>query len=145
MISLKLLLEEVEQELGGELDESKAAEEAKRQGLEYMSFGRYGKDGKVTHRSQGGKLVPVGDGKKKSAAAKSAKKKASKTKTKKHGPGDVWQDAKGNWKSMSKGLRIGTFGDRKTATAHSKSNAKYGKESARKWQRLDVRMAKYFN
>jgi hypothetical protein len=59
MISLKLLLEEIEQERNGELDESKAAEDAKRQGLEYMSFGRYGKDGKVTHKSQGGKLVPI--------------------------------------------------------------------------------------
>jgi hypothetical protein len=39
--------------------ESAASDEAKRQGLEYMSFGRYGKDGKVTHKSQGGKLVPV--------------------------------------------------------------------------------------
>lgn len=39
--------------------ESKASEEAKRQGLEYMSFGRWGKDGKVTHTTQSGKLVPV--------------------------------------------------------------------------------------
>ena len=34
-------------------------EEAKRQGLEYLGFGRYGKDNKVTHRSAKGKLVPV--------------------------------------------------------------------------------------
>ena len=58
MISLKLLLEEVEEKLNAELDESSAGEEAKRQGLDYMSFGRYGKDGVVTHTSQGGKLVP---------------------------------------------------------------------------------------
>jgi len=43
------------------IDESAAGEEAKRQGLEYMSFGRYGKDGQVTHISQGGKLVPKKD------------------------------------------------------------------------------------
>jgi hypothetical protein len=36
------------------------ADDAKRQGLEYMSFGRYGKDGKVTHRSVDGKLQPIG-------------------------------------------------------------------------------------
>jgi hypothetical protein len=59
MISLKLLLEEVERELDADLEESKTGEEAKRLGLDYMSFGRYGKDGKVTHKSQGGKLVPV--------------------------------------------------------------------------------------
>ena len=41
-----------------ELDEA-AKEEAHRQGLEYMSFGRWGKDGKVTHKSSNGKLVPV--------------------------------------------------------------------------------------
>jgi hypothetical protein len=59
MISLKLLLEEVKRELDADLEESKTGEEAKRLGLDYMSFGRYGKDGKVTHKSQGGKLVPV--------------------------------------------------------------------------------------
>lgn len=52
MISLMQLLNE-------ELDESKASEEAKRQGLEYFGFGRYGKDGKVTHKSVGGKLQAV--------------------------------------------------------------------------------------
>ena len=49
----ELLLEEED------LDESKASEEAKRLGLTYMSFGRYGKDGKVTHKSVGGKLSPI--------------------------------------------------------------------------------------
>jgi hypothetical protein len=39
--------------------ENSASDEAKRQGLEYMSFGRWGKDGKVTHRSVKGKLQPV--------------------------------------------------------------------------------------
>lgn len=35
-----------------------ASEDAKRQGLEYFGFGRYGKDGKVTHKMQNGKLTP---------------------------------------------------------------------------------------
>ena len=41
------------------LNESDASEEAKRKGLEYLSFGRYGKDGKVTHKVVNGKLQPV--------------------------------------------------------------------------------------
>jgi hypothetical protein len=39
--------------------ESQASDAAKQQGLEYMAFGRWGKDGKVTHTTQGGKLVPL--------------------------------------------------------------------------------------
>jgi len=39
--------------------ESKASEEAQKLGLDYMSFGRWGKDGKVTHKSKDGKLVPL--------------------------------------------------------------------------------------
>ena len=38
---------------------SKAAQDAKAQGLDYIGFGRYGKNGKVTHTSKGGKLTPV--------------------------------------------------------------------------------------
>jgi hypothetical protein len=38
---------------------SKAAEEARRLGLQYYGFGRYGKDGKVTHRSIHDKLTDV--------------------------------------------------------------------------------------
>src|SRR6056300_1212780 len=33
------------------LNESEATDKAKAMGLDYMSFGRYGKDGKVTHKS----------------------------------------------------------------------------------------------
>lgn len=39
------------------LDESDASDQAKSMGLDYMKFGRYGKDGKVTHISKGGQLV----------------------------------------------------------------------------------------
>jgi hypothetical protein len=39
--------------------DSKAAEEAQRVGLTYFGFGRYGKNGKVTHRSVHDKLVDV--------------------------------------------------------------------------------------
>lgn len=38
---------------------SKAAEQAKQMGLEYYGFGRYGKNGKVTHRSIHDKLTDV--------------------------------------------------------------------------------------
>ena len=41
------------------MNESNASDQAKKLGLDYMSFGRWGKDGKVTHKSQGNKLVPV--------------------------------------------------------------------------------------
>src|SRR5210317_838346 len=44
------------------LDESSASEKAKAMGLRHMSFGRYGKGGKVTHRSVGGTLQKVGKG-----------------------------------------------------------------------------------
>lgn len=39
--------------------DSGAAEEAKKLGLQYFGFGRYGRDGKVTHRSVHDKLVEV--------------------------------------------------------------------------------------
>lgn len=42
-----------------ELFESDASEKAKQMGLDYMSFGRWGKDGTVTHKSVNGALVPV--------------------------------------------------------------------------------------
>jgi hypothetical protein len=38
------------------LNESEASDKAKAMGLTYMSFGRYGKDDKVTHKSVGGSL-----------------------------------------------------------------------------------------
>src|SRR6056300_163589 len=44
------------------LDESAASEKAKAMGLKHMSFGRYGKGDKVTHRSVGGTLQKVGKG-----------------------------------------------------------------------------------
>lgn len=40
-------------------EDSKAAEQAKQMGLEYYGFGRYGKNGKVTHRSIHDKLTDV--------------------------------------------------------------------------------------
>ena len=46
------------------LEESQASKEAKAKGLEYMSFGRYGKKGKVTHKVDKGKLVPISGGEK---------------------------------------------------------------------------------
>jgi len=45
-----------------ELKESAASDEAKKKGLEYLSFGRYGKKGKQTHKVEKGKLVPITSG-----------------------------------------------------------------------------------
>jgi hypothetical protein len=42
--------------------DSGAADEARKIGLQYYGFGRYGKNGKVTHRSVHDKLVEVGKG-----------------------------------------------------------------------------------
>lgn len=42
-------------------EESKAAKKAKQMGLEYMGFGRWGKNGKVTHKTPDGQtLTPLG-------------------------------------------------------------------------------------
>lgn len=41
------------------VDESAASDEANKLGLDYMSFGRWGKNGRVTHVSKNGKLVPA--------------------------------------------------------------------------------------
>jgi hypothetical protein len=41
--------------------ESDASEEAEKLGLDYLQFGRWGKDGKVTHISKDEKLVPIED------------------------------------------------------------------------------------
>lgn len=62
MISLLQLLNEIIGFDESYLNESTTGEEAKRLGLTYMKFGRYGKDGVVTHKSVGGKLQPVKGG-----------------------------------------------------------------------------------
>jgi hypothetical protein len=50
----------IREEIMSSLEEkSDASEKAKQMGLDYMQFGRYGKDGKVTHKSEKGKLVPI--------------------------------------------------------------------------------------
>ena len=41
------------------LNESAASDKAKAMGLDYMKFGRYGKDGKVTHKNIGGNFTAV--------------------------------------------------------------------------------------
>ena len=53
--------------------ESDASDKAKGLGLDYMSFGRYGKDGKVSHKSIGGKLTAVDKDEKPIKEPKSAK------------------------------------------------------------------------
>jgi hypothetical protein len=57
---LKDIIREIINEQIDAMDEdSEMANQAKAQGLDYMQFGRYGKDGKVTHKSEKGKLVPI--------------------------------------------------------------------------------------
>ena len=55
--------------------ESDASDKAKGMGLTYMKFGRYGKDGKVTHKSIGGSLTAVDKDEKPVKEPKSAKPK----------------------------------------------------------------------
>lgn len=58
-IELKELLREIIREEMSTMDEeSQAAKDAKTQGLDNLGFGRYGKDGKVTHIADKGKLTP---------------------------------------------------------------------------------------
>jgi len=54
--------------------ESEAGDKAKSLGLDYLSFGRYGKDGKVTHKSIGGTLTAVDKNEKPIKEPKGAKK-----------------------------------------------------------------------
>src|SRR6056300_1223897 len=64
------------------LNESEASDKAKAMGLTYMSFGRYGKDGKVTHKSVGGSLKALS----KKDQEKDSDVKPTKPKTKTTGP-----------------------------------------------------------
>ena len=56
----KLANESLFQKSLGIIRESEASDKAKDLGLDYLKFGRYGKDGKVTHKSIGGTLTAVG-------------------------------------------------------------------------------------
>ena len=55
----KLARESLFQKSLGVIRESDASDKAKALGLDYLKFGRYGKDGKVTHKSIGGTLTAV--------------------------------------------------------------------------------------
>jgi hypothetical protein len=62
-ISVNKLRELVREELRSAIyEKSQASEKAQQMGLDYYGFGRYGKDGKVTHKSKNDKLVPVESG-----------------------------------------------------------------------------------
>ena len=59
MTHLKDIIREIINEQIAAMDEeSQAAKDAKTQGLDNLGFGRWGKDGKVTHISDKGKLTP---------------------------------------------------------------------------------------
>jgi hypothetical protein len=68
------------------MKESDASDKAKGMGLDYMKFGRYGKDGKVTHKSMGGTLTAVDKDEKPVKEPKSAK---PKDEPKKSAPADA--------------------------------------------------------
>ena len=68
------------------MTESDASDKAKGMGLDYMKFGRYGKDGKVTHKSMGGTLTAVDKDEKPVKEPKSAK---PKDEPKKSAPADA--------------------------------------------------------
>ena len=57
------------------IKESDASDKAKGMGLDYLKFGRYGKDGKVTHKSIGGTLTAVDKDEKPVKEPKSAEPK----------------------------------------------------------------------
>ena len=61
--------------------ESDASDKAKGMGLDYMKFGRYGKDGKVTHKSIGGNLTAVDKDEKPIKEPKSKKEPKSEPKS----------------------------------------------------------------
>ena len=54
------LMEIIRETINEELElESQASDDAKKQGLVYRGFGRWGTPKKITHTTQGGKLVPL--------------------------------------------------------------------------------------
>jgi len=86
----KLARESLMKKSLGYISESDASDRAKTLGLDYMSFGRYGKDGKVTHKSIGGKLTAVDKDEKPIKDPKSAKPDAKPDEPKKDaGPADA--------------------------------------------------------
>ena len=81
----KLAKESLIQSTVNIIKESEVGDKAKSMGLDYMSFGRYGKKGKVTHKSIGGKLTAVGKDEKpidEPKKGKSDDKSSSKARTK---------------------------------------------------------------
>ena len=67
---MEIVREVIEEEMIGEAEPGQrraalgwgagsAGDQAKQMGLDYLGFGRYGKDGKTTHQSVDGKLTPV--------------------------------------------------------------------------------------
>lgn len=94
-----------------DMTESAAGDKAKAMGLDYMKFGRYGKDGKVTHKSKGDSLVAVGKGDEpKSDKPKSKKPKAGK-KSKPKEADDVKVKARNFLRDLDKGNLENEDGD----------------------------------
>jgi hypothetical protein len=59
-MKMSKLRELIREEIMSSLEEKSAAsEKAKQMGLQHLGGGAYGKDGKTTHKSEKGKLVPI--------------------------------------------------------------------------------------
>ena len=94
-----------------DMSESAVGDKAKAMGLDYMKFGRYGKDGKVTHKSKGDNLVAIGkQDKPKSDKPKSKKPEAGK-KSKPKEADDVKVKAKNFLRDLDKGNLENEDGD----------------------------------
>ena len=94
-----------------EVAESAASDKAKGMGLDYMKFGRYGKDGKVTHKTQGDNLVKVGKGDEPKSDKPAPKKPEAGKKSKPKEADDVKIKSKNFLKDLDNGKLKDADGD----------------------------------
>src|SRR5210317_1524426 len=104
-LSKETKLEEFTRKFLSHLTESDASDKAKAMGLDYMKFGRYGKDGKVTHKSVGGNLQALGkkDQEKEKDVTKTPKAEPKKPKTKSDDEVDTKIKSRNFLKDLDKG------------------------------------------
>src|SRR5210317_1682469 len=104
-LSKETRLEEFTRKFLSHLTESEASDKAKAMGLDYMKFGRYGKDGKVTHKSVGGNLQALGkkDQEKEKDVTKTPKAEPKKPKTKSDDEVDTNIKSRNFLKDLDKG------------------------------------------
>src|SRR6056300_1208006 len=104
-LSKETRLEEFTRKFLSHLTESEASDKAKAMGLDYMKFGRYGKDGKVTHKSVGGNLQALGkkDQEKEKDVTKTPKAEPKKPETKSDDEVDTNIKSRNFLKDLDKG------------------------------------------